>query len=166
MSMTVTVIKQELQIDQEIDEKLNELLKQQKEWIDESEIWKSELDVHQLQNLLSVAHETNSVEVVKNFILYQLGRDAGKKEDKKRSWQWRWKKKGPFGQELLAEIEELRKRAVGIAQATKSPNSEIDKIWIKLTRVYLGYLRRYFFYKKREWEAEKEEQKNKRGKSS
>lgn len=75
-----------------------------------------------LQNLLTIANSTLSVEEVKNFIKYQMGR-------KTEARKWR-----DFGEYLIKEIEEIVNN-MGI-----SGNSEFN---IQLVRLFLGYVTRY-----------------------
>ncbi|MCP4425756.1 MAG: hypothetical protein GY803_14775 [Chloroflexi bacterium] len=139
--MTATM-RQELQINRGIEARLNEQLKAMQTWMDRTRIWTAGMDVSQTQNLLSVAQDTGSVEVVKNYIRYQIGRDGNSRS---------WRKGAPgFGEELIREIDRLREVAEGVVPAD-SPDRErvVDQTWMKLTRRYLGYLHRYFYYNKK-----------------
>ncbi len=146
---TTTRIHQELQINQAIDDRLNELLSQMQQLLDKSRIWESKMEVAQIQNLLAVAHETNSVEVVKNYIRYQIGRDGGSG-----SWRRRVGTGPTFGDQIIAELDRLKSIAQSIVPQSAQGETLVDGAWMKLTRLYLGYLRRYFYYKKREQQGD------------
>ncbi|MBE2199681.1 MAG: hypothetical protein IAE79_13785 [Anaerolinea sp.] len=138
-----TTMQRELRINQAIDEQLNSILKQMQALLETSRIWESKMEVGQVQNLLAVAQETDSVEVVKNFIRYQIGRDTTGS-----SWRRRVGTGPVFGEQIITELDKLE----GIARtlvAQDAVDLEIDRTWMKMTRLYLGYLRRYFYYKKR-----------------
>ncbi len=88
----------------------------------------------QLSNVLAVAAETESIEVLKNFIYYQIGRPG----------QEGWKS-GGFGSKLVAKLDGLRTIAGEIAAAG---GGDAEELWIELARQYLGHLQRWFVYKK------------------
>lgn len=139
-----TTMRRELEINRAIDDRLNELLRQMQKLMDDSQIWNSRMELNQIQNLLAVAYETNSVEVVKNFIRYQIGRDGGGN-----SWRRRVGAGPTFGDQIVAELDRLQEVAAAIVPQSGSSDAEVNQTWMKLTRLYLGYLRRYFYYKKR-----------------
>ena len=141
--MSTTMMQQELALDKEIDDRLNELLKQMQKLMDGSRIWESSMEVNQIQNLLAVAMETDSVEVVKNYIRYQIGRD-----NKSASWRKGVGNRLTFGDQIVDELDRLHGIALSIVPANSAQHF-IDRAWMKLTRLYLGHLRRYFYYKKR-----------------
>ena len=126
---------------QGLESMMNSLVRRAQKLLDRKGMERSGLEKSQLNNLLSVALETTSVEVVKNFILYQVGRD-----DKRRSWRYQ-----DFGQELVREIDRLRNdiaKQVAVRALNRPSEREIDKIWIHVVRQYLGQLHRYFYYLK------------------
>jgi hypothetical protein len=136
-------IRRELYINQAIDERLNTLLVRLQQLMDDTRIWQSKMELNQLQNVLAVAQETGSVEVVKNYIRYQMGRD-----NTSNSWRRRAGTGPAFGDRLISELDHLHDVAETITQEKKgSPTT--DKTWMALSRLYLGYLRRYFYYQKR-----------------
>jgi hypothetical protein len=139
-----TAMQRELKINQAIDDRLNGILKQMQALVDASLIWESKMEVSQIQNLLAVAQETDSVEVVKNYIRYQIGRDGNAS-----SWRRRVGTGSVFGEQIIAELDNLRGVASGLVPQQDSSELEVDRAWMKMTRLYLGYLRRYFYYKKR-----------------
>jgi hypothetical protein len=135
----VNQLQLELTINQAIDDRLNHILPQMKEMLDGTQIWDSKMELHQLQNLLATAQDTGSVEVVKNFIRYQMGRDS-----QGNSWR-----KNQFGDLVINALDDLKNKAEIIVADCKGSESDIDWTWMALTRLYLGNLRRYFYYKKR-----------------
>ena len=96
---------------------------------------KEELEESQFRNLVRVSDTTDSAEVIKNFLRYQVGRD----------------KKWGRGKESLAEriVQDIdgsiKKTAQVIAECSQS---EFKPIWIELIRRYLGYGSRYLKYLK------------------
>jgi hypothetical protein len=141
---TMTPLQRELHISRDIDQAMNKLLPQMKAFMDDTEMWKTDMELNQLQNLLSTAQDTQSVEVVKNFIYYQMGRDS-----RGNSWRKSKRDQPSFGDRLIQALDDLRATAVPIAEKHGGKEAEIDKAWMGLTRLYLGNLRRYFYYHKR-----------------
>ncbi|HBB30409.1 MAG TPA: hypothetical protein DDZ80_05185 [Cyanobacteria bacterium UBA8803] len=96
---------------------------------------KEELEESQFRNLVRVADTTDSAEVIKNFIRYQVGRE----------------KKWGRGKESLAEriVQDIdgniKKTAQIIAECSQS---DFKPIWLELIRRYLGYGSRYLKYLK------------------
>jgi hypothetical protein len=94
-----------------------------------------ELEESQFRNLVRVADTTESTEVIKNFLRYQVGRD----------------KKWGRGKDSLAEkiVQDIDSRIKECAKkiATDSNTDDVKSIWIELTRRYLGYGARYLTYK-------------------
>lgn len=94
-----------------------------------------DLQESQFRNLVRVADTTESTEVIKNFLRYQVGRD---------------KKWGKGEQSLAAKIirnidKDIKEAAKKIAKAAEV--DEYNPIWLDLTRRYLGYGARYLVYK-------------------
>jgi len=135
-----------------IERAMNELVRNMQSLVDDNKIniVASDMEKHQIGNVLGVALETDSVELVKNFIFYQVGRDA-----KASSWR-----RNGFGQELANRLDNLRTTAIGIANevhkqlglAAPDPQ-EVEEVWMQLVRQYLGQMNRYFYYQKeaRRW---------------
>jgi len=94
-----------------------------------------DLEESQFRNLVRVSDTTESAEVIKNFIRYQVGRD----------------KKWGRGKESLAEkiIEDIdgsiKKNAQIIAECCQT---DFKPIWLELIRRYLGYGARHLKYKR------------------
>jgi len=96
------------------------------------------MEESQLRNLQNLANATNSVKALENFIWYQMGRHK----------EWCY---NDFGKKLLEDIEKLRKWAkdIGIKIGRSHDEKEIYKIHLELIRLYLGFLVRAFYAKKR-----------------
>ena len=118
----------------------------------------SSMRENQLRNVLDVALHTESIEVVGNYIRYQIGRGG--------SW-----KSGNFGENVIAalgdsgHVQRVAKKAangalskLNEAQADnklgKEALPELAKLErearVQLTRLFLGYLNRWFLYADRE----------------
>jgi hypothetical protein len=97
-----------------------------------------DLEESQFRNLLRVSETTDSAEVIKNFIHYQVGRD--------RKWG--------RGKDSLAErlIQDIDGNIKEVAQrVAKSSKTDFKPIWLELIRRYLGYGVRHLTYlRKRE----------------
>lgn len=93
------------------------------------------LEESQFRNLIRVAESTESINVIKNFLLYLVARDQ------------KWGQ----GKESLAQkiIHDIDSTIKGLAQniAKEAQVDEFNSIWIELTRRYLGYGARYLKYK-------------------
>ncbi len=101
-------------------------------------IW-DELEESSIHNLLGIISYCEAVEEVQNFIKYQIGRS-------KANEKWR---KANFGESLIKSLDKLADDAKIIAEELKiTDENKIAQIWMKLTRLFLGYLYRYFKYKK------------------
>ncbi|MEH2210868.1 hypothetical protein [Nostoc sp.] len=92
------------------------------------------LEESQFNNLLRVADTTDSPEVIKNFICYQVGRDE------------KWGRgKNSLAAQIIQDINiSLKIRANEIFSA--NPGADLKYIWIQLIRRYLGYGSRYLLY--------------------
>ena len=96
-----------------------------------------DLEESQFRNLLRVADTTESVAVIKNFLLYQLGRDK------------KWGRgKNSLAQKIINDIDEKINNLAERIQIDADANIDDFKlIRIELTRRYLGYGARYLVYK-------------------
>ncbi|MEH2439928.1 hypothetical protein [Nostoc sp.] len=97
---------------------------------------KDKLEESQFNNLLRVANTTDSAEVIKNFICYQVGRD---------------KKWGRGQNSLAAQIIRdiniaLNNKANQIVAENLGSSKYTKYIWIQLIRRYIGYGSRYLKY--------------------
>ena len=136
-------IKQALALKRAVDQRLNALVEKACGRVDACAVadTNSGLERSQFDNVLGVATESGSVEVVKNFIRYQIGRKDGA--------GWRH---GGFGLGLIEDVDAwLRPQASEIAAATGVPQ---DAAWIELLRLYVGYMRRHWVF--RRWEKKGE----------
>ena len=97
-----------------------------------------DLEESQFRNLVRVADTTESTQVIKNFLLYQVGRD--------RKWG---RGENSLAQRIISDIyRNIKATSQDIARTAKAENS-FNQIWIELTRRYLGYGARYLVYKKK-----------------
>ena len=95
----------------------------------------NDLEESQFRNLLRVADSTESTEVIKNFLLYQVGR--GDKWGRGRN---------SLAQTIINYIsQDIQQKAKEIAQ--KANSKDINPIYLELIRRYLGYGARYLVYK-------------------
>jgi hypothetical protein len=94
-----------------------------------------DLEESQFRNLLRVSDTTDSTEVIKNFLRYQVGRDK------------KWGRgKDSLAEKIVQDIDgNIKKTAQAIA---KSSQSDFKPIWLELIRRYLGYGSRYLKYLK------------------
>lgn len=106
-------------------------------WIQQAldETQYGDLEESQFRNLVRVADTTESAEVIKNFIRYQVGRDK------------KWGRgKDSLAERIVRDIDDnLKKTAEAIA---KECQTDYKLIWIELIRRYLGYGSRYLKYKR------------------
>jgi|ERR671932_48228 hypothetical protein len=95
-----------------------------------------DLEESQFRNLVRVADTTDSAEVIKNFLLYQVGRDK------------KWGRgKHSLATKIINDIEnQLQEIAKRIAKEAQVSDSKA--IRIELIRRYLGYGARYLKYKR------------------
>jgi hypothetical protein len=138
-------VRRRMAIQQGVDQTTNALIRRLRTLVDDTQVVNSRMEKHQIGNVLAVALETPSVELVKNFVLYQAGRDVS-------GTSWR---KANFGEKLVAELDALYEEAKSIAQevsgqlrAGEAEERDIEEVWIELVRQYLGQLNRYFYYRK------------------
>ena len=105
--------------------------------LDECEYGKSgrnKLEESQFRNLVRVSDTTESPEVIKNFLRYQVGRDI----------KWGRGKNSLAEGIILAIDNNLKQRAIVIAE--EAGNTDLKEVWIDLIRRYLGYGSRYLRY--------------------
>jgi hypothetical protein len=93
------------------------------------------LEESQFRNLLRVADTTESTEVIKNFLRYQVGREE------------KWGRgKDSLAEKIITDINtRIKEKAQDIAKTAKT--EDINSILLELTRRYLGYGARYLTYK-------------------
>jgi hypothetical protein len=117
----------------EIEKRLDNLIDGAQELVKETGVYK-EVEENQMRNLLEMALSVDSVKALEVFIQYQIGRK---------------KLPSTFGDGLIEKIR-------GLEETTKEITKQqtIDKdIWLALIRQYLGYMNRYFVYRRKEEEG-------------
>ncbi|ODH03186.1 hypothetical protein HUN01_06290 [Nostoc edaphicum CCNP1411] len=123
----------QLQVKKGIDQAEDDLVTWIQNALDQTKY--GDLEESQFRNLVRVSDTTESAEVIKNFIRYQVGRD----------------KKWGRGKESLAEkiIEDIdgsiKKNAQIIAECCQT---DFKPIWLEMIRRYLGYGARHLKYKR------------------
>jgi hypothetical protein len=100
------------------------------------------LEESQFRNLLNVATSTDSSEVVKNFLRYQVGRDE------------KWGRgKESLAEAIVTDIQQFLKNKAGAIATTAGVVEELaaktKEIHIELIRRYLGYGSRHLVYKRK-----------------
>jgi hypothetical protein len=103
---------------------------------------KNELQEAQFRNLLNVATSTDSSEVVKNFLRYQVGREE------------KWGRgANSLAEAIVTDIQGmLKNKAEAIAKnalVIENVTAKTKEIHMDLIRRYLGYGSRYLVYKKK-----------------
>jgi hypothetical protein len=95
---------------------------------------RDKLEESQFRNLVRVSDTTESPEVVKNFIRYQVGRE--------RKWG---RGKKSLAERIINDIDDkIKKKAKEISADLSDAN--VTEIHINLIRRYLGYGARYLKY--------------------
>jgi hypothetical protein len=94
-----------------------------------------DLEESQFRNLVRVSDTTESTEVIKNFLRYQVGRDK------------KWGRgDNSLASRIISDIDQtISNLALKISQASEALQQKND-VHIKLTRLYLGYGARYLKY--------------------
>ena len=92
-----------------------------------------DLEESQFRNLIRVSETTDSAEVIKNFLFYQVGRDK------------KWGRgKDSLAQAIVNDIDgNIKSTANKIAQSCET---DFKPIWLELIRRYLGYGARHLKY--------------------
>lgn len=95
---------------------------------------RDKLEEAQFRNLVRVSDTTESPEVVKNFLRYQVGREK------------KWGRgKGSLAEQIVADIDgDLKSTAQSITKEAESKNA--NEIHMELIRRYLGYGARHLKY--------------------
>ena len=143
----------ELSLQEAIQEQLDDLVRLATQTV-VKHINLDRMEKSQLRNVVNVAATAESVEVVTNFIRYQIGRNE----------KQAWRGKTDFGHEVIKAIDgpvkTLAENAVGIMEENlkqkgiseedlQKLGSEKKKLaHQQLTEFYLGYLNRCFYYAK------------------
>jgi hypothetical protein len=94
-----------------------------------------DLEPSQFRNLVRVSDTTESAEVIKNFIRYQVGRDE------------KWGRgKESLAEKIIEDIDgNIKKNAQIIAECCQT---DFKPIWLEMIRRYLGYGARHLKYKR------------------
>lgn len=142
--MSTANMQTQLHIQRGIEHSLNQVLQEMQDLVDSSRIYESRMEIHQMSNLVSVATETPSVEVVKKYVLYQVGRD-----ERNNSWRWRVGSAKNFGERLVEQLDWLKDVAEGVVNEAEGGPKDVDWAWMQLARLHAGHLRRYFYYLKK-----------------
>jgi hypothetical protein len=94
-----------------------------------------QLDLSQYQNLIQVALSTESPEVIKNFLRYQVGRDT------------KWGRgEGSLAEAIIVDIQKPLKDQAETISNIAGDVSQKKNIHIQLIRRYLGYGKRHLTY--------------------
>lgn len=130
---TLTDQQKELKVQKGIRDAEDELVEFIQKALDDRSAY-GNLEESQFRNLVRVSDTTESPEVIKNFLLYQVGRDS------------KWGKgQNSLAQRIIRDIDtQIKRKAQEIAGAAKVDN--FKPIWIELIRRYLGYGVRYLTY--------------------
>ncbi len=99
---------------------------------------------NQIRNVLDVAMSNPGIDVVTNFIRYQMGRSGGNQ-----AWLY-----NNFGQKVVEDIEKgvVPGIAAEVADEVHREVQEVERdevmheARLRLVRLYLGYLNRWFYY--------------------
>jgi CRISPR/Cas system CSM-associated protein Csm2 small subunit len=123
----------------EIEKRLDYLIVDAQELVNETGVYK-EVEENQMRNLLEMALSVDSIKALEVFIQYQIGRK---------------KLPASFGDGLIEKIGGLEKTAKELTGLKTTDKT----IWLALIRHYLGYMNRYFLYRRKEEEegSEKDE---------
>ncbi len=136
-----TQVELRLRLQNAIEKRLNTLTANAMAMIKDTEVYHSDMEENQMQNLVSVVRETDSAEVILNFILYQVGRNN------KPPKTWRY---SDFGVKLEKALRALKDDAsqIIVQVAGEETPELVDDVWVRLIRHYVGQLRRYFHFRK------------------
>ncbi len=121
----------ELQVQKGIRQAEDDLVTWIQDALDKSKY--GDLEEAQFRNLVRVSDTTDSAEVIKNFIRYQVGRDK------------KWGRgKDSLAERIVQDIDgNIKKTAEDIA---KGSQVDFKPIWLELIRRYLGYGSRHLKY--------------------
>jgi hypothetical protein len=122
---------QQLKIQKGIGQAEDELVTWIQDALDKAKY--GDLEESQFRNLVRVSDTTESVEAIKNFIRYQVGRDK------------KWGRgKGSLAEKIIEDVDgNIKKNAQIIAEYCQA---EYKPIWLELIRRYLGYGARHLKY--------------------
>jgi hypothetical protein len=147
-----TTLRRELLLQEGIDKQLDPLVRQANATA--AKLRESpRMEESQLRNLLNASIESGSIEVVINFIRYQIARSGS-------AWGTA---PDSFGHTVIRDLRETlplwTDKVMAFVQAQKdSPalsDDERSRIEVRLMQLYLGYLNRAFYYGKKTGEFDK-----------
>lgn len=123
----------ELQVQKDIRKAEDDLVTWIQDALDKTKY--GDLEEAQFRNLVRVSDTTDSAEVIKNFLRYQVGRDK------------KWGRgKDSLAERIVQDIDgKIRKTSEDIA---KGWQIDFKPIWLELIRRYLGYGSRHLKYLK------------------
>jgi hypothetical protein len=147
-----TTLRRELLLQEGIDKQLDPLVRQANTTA--AKLKESpRMEESQLRNLLNASIESGSIEVVINFIRYQIARSGS-------AWGTA---PDSFGHAVIRDLRETlpvwTDKVMAFVQSQKdSPalsDDERSRIEVRLMQLYLGYLNRAFYYGKKTGEFDK-----------
>ena len=130
---------------QKIEEKLDTIIELAQRAIDETGIAEKEGKT-QFKNLVNLTCATDSIKSIEVFILYQMGKERGKKEE---ALFWTHQ---DFGSRLINDIFDHLER---LAEQIEPHNK---KVLLEIVRLYLGYADRYYVGQRAFFEMEEKEE--------
>lgn len=132
ITSTETRTQIELKVQQGIRQAEDTLVTQIQDALDKTQY--GDLEESQFRNLVAVANSSDSAEVIKNFLRYQVGRD--------KKWG---RDKNSLAERIINDIDKaIKTEAERIAKEAKAKDSK--DIHLELIRRYLGYGARYLTY--------------------
>lgn len=139
---SVEIQKSELKIQQQIRQAEDEIVIAIETALKDQQSY-GDLQESQFRNLVRVSQTTDSPEVIKNFLRYQVGRDK------------KWGQgKDSLAEKIITDIDtRLKEKATNIAKETTA--EKMKSIWLELIRRYLGYGSRYLRYLEGERKSKK-----------
>ena len=139
---SVETQKSELKIQQQIRQAEDEIVIAIETALDDKQSY-GDLQESQFRNLVRVSQTTDSPEVIKNFLRYQVGREK------------KWGRgKDSLAEKIITDIDtKLKEKATKISQETAE--EKMKPIWLELIRRYLGYGSRYLKYLEGERKSKK-----------
>jgi len=133
MTTTPKINTTDLKVQSGIRQAEDELVKAIQEALDNKASY-GDLDGSQFRNLVRVSDSTESAEVIKNFLRYQVGRDN----------KWGRGDKS-LATRIIKDIDGLIK-TMALNIVTNCKGGEIREIHLELVRRYLGYGARHLIY--------------------
>ncbi|MBX7223826.1 MAG: hypothetical protein K1Y36_28180 [Blastocatellia bacterium] len=100
----------------------------------------NEFGKSQLKNLQNIANQTEAIEVITNFIRYQMGRERNS------GWNQADSHGTRFGESFIARIEKTIPERILTLIKGEIDDSQKQSIQIELTRRFIGYACRQFTY--------------------